>query len=120
MRSSLGLDGEGSITPPAAVCDSFTAVQTEDAAKHPRSEVGQSRPNWAVRAMSGLPPIATGLRTSRIGCFVPKIGIGGSHAAPPLPHHRTYGSVYGGSRSYANALRSRTGVIVQHPDAVRL
>ena len=27
------------------------------------------------------------------------IGIGGSLAAPPLPHHRTYGSVYGGSRS---------------------
>src|SRR5215211_90934 len=25
------------------------------------------------------------------------IGIGGSLAAPPLPHHRTYGSVYGGS-----------------------
>src|SRR5712672_2271943 len=38
--------------------------------------------------------------------FAPKIGIGGSLAAPPLPHHRTYGSVYGGSRSYANALRS--------------
>src|SRR4030081_3143238 len=37
---------------------------------------------------------------------VPEIGIGGSLAAPPLPHHRTYGSVYGGSRSYANALRS--------------
>src|SRR5258708_14722707 len=36
----------------------------------------------------------------------PQIGIGGSLAAPPLPHHRTYGSVYGGSRSYANALRS--------------
>src|SRR6267142_5792401 len=31
---------------------------------------------------------------------VPTIGIGGSLAAPPLPHHRTYGSVYGGSRSY--------------------
>jgi 4a-hydroxytetrahydrobiopterin dehydratase len=27
------------------------------------------------------------------------IGMGGSLAAPPLPHHRTYGSVYGGSRS---------------------
>ena len=40
---------------------------------------------------------------------LPKIGIGGSLAAPPLPHHRTYGSVYGGSRSCANALRSRTG-----------
>src|SRR6266567_8604237 len=25
------------------------------------------------------------------------IGIGGSLATPPLPHHRTYGSVYGGS-----------------------
>jgi hypothetical protein len=37
------------------------------------------------------------------------IGIGGSLAAPPLPHHRTYGSVYGGSRGYANALRLRTG-----------
>ncbi len=26
-----------------------------------------------------------------------EIGIGGSLATPPLPHHRTYGSVYGGS-----------------------
>jgi hypothetical protein len=25
---------------------------------------GQTRPNWAVRAMSALPPIATELRTS--------------------------------------------------------
>src|SRR5205809_4322143 len=25
------------------------------------------------------------------------IGIGGTIAHPPLPHHRTYGSVYGGS-----------------------
>ena len=33
--------------------------------------LGQSRPNWAVSAMSGLPPIATELRTSRNGSFVP-------------------------------------------------
>ena len=26
-----------------------------------------------------------------------EIGIGGSLATPPLPHHRTYGSVSGGS-----------------------
>jgi hypothetical protein len=26
--------------------------------------MGHSRPNWAVRAMSGLPPLATELRTS--------------------------------------------------------
>jgi hypothetical protein len=30
------------------------------------------------------------------------IGIGGSLATPPLPHHRTYGSVYGGSTDYAD------------------
>src|SRR6266436_5242020 len=45
-------------------------------------------------------------RPLRLSAKGPKIGIGGSLAAPPLPHHRTYGSVYGGSRSYANALRS--------------
>jgi hypothetical protein len=30
-----------------------------------------------------------------------QIGIGGSLAAAPLPHHRTYGSVSGGSVYYA-------------------
>jgi hypothetical protein len=30
------------------------------------------------------------------------IGIGAAVTRRPLPHHRTYGSVYGGSRSYAN------------------
>ena len=32
---------------------------------------GHSRPNWAVRAMSGLPPIATEYRTSLEVRFVP-------------------------------------------------
>jgi len=31
----------------------------------------QSRPNWAFRVMSGLPPIATEEPTFRIGSFVP-------------------------------------------------
>jgi len=35
---------------------------------------------------------------------VAAIGIGGSLAAPPLPHHRAYGSVHGGSRSCANTI----------------
>jgi hypothetical protein len=35
------------------------------------SGTGQSRPNWAVRAMSGLPPSATELRTSLVVRFVP-------------------------------------------------
>ena len=52
-----------------------------------------------------LPEADIGSASGHVG-FVPWIGIGGSLAAPPLPHHRTYGSVYGGSRSYANALRS--------------
>jgi hypothetical protein len=37
------------------------------------------------------------------------IGIGGSLAAPPLPHHRAYGSVHGGSRSGANTLGAGMG-----------
>ena len=35
------------------------------------SVVGQSLPKWAVRAMSGLPPIATELRTWLVVRFVP-------------------------------------------------
>src|SRR3979409_1475037 len=33
----------------------------------------------------------------------------GGLAAPPLPHHRAYGSVHGGSRSCANTCRTRMG-----------
>ncbi len=36
------------------------------------SAMGQRLPNRAFRAMSVLPPVATGLRTSRIGRFVPE------------------------------------------------
>src|SRR5271157_4672362 len=35
------------------------------------------------------------------------IGIGGSLAAPPLPHHRAYGSVHGGSVDYAAGAPAR-------------
>src|ERR1700722_4513571 len=35
------------------------------------SLLAQSRPNWAVRAMSGLPSLPTELRTSRVVCLVP-------------------------------------------------
>lgn len=40
------------------------------------SERGQSRPNPIFWAMSGLPPVATELRTSEIGSFVPEGDIG--------------------------------------------
>ena len=41
---------------------------SDPGARSPRmSETGQSRPNWAIRIMSGLPPIATVDRTSRLG-----------------------------------------------------
>ncbi len=33
--------------------------------------LSQSRPKWAVRTMSGLPPLATELRTSLVVRFVP-------------------------------------------------
>jgi hypothetical protein len=35
------------------------------------SQMGHSRPNWAIRLMSGLPPIATELRTWLEVRFVP-------------------------------------------------
>src|SRR5260370_5060636 len=63
-------------------------------------------PNIAIWRMSAFERVTDSSQTSRQVRKVPKIGIGGSLAAPPLPHHRTYGSVYGGSRSYANALPS--------------
>jgi hypothetical protein len=44
--------------------------------------------NYLSFVMRGLDP--------RIQLFA-KIGIGESLAAPPLPHHRTCGSAYGGS-----------------------
>src|SRR5215212_5630762 len=37
------------------------------------------------------------------------IGIGGNLAAPPLPHHRTYGPVYGGSADYATGAAATEG-----------
>jgi len=59
-----------------------------------------------IRERGRRQPLSNRTRLAPAGTFAygPKIGIGGSLAAPPLPHHRTYGSVYGGSRSYANPL----------------
>jgi hypothetical protein len=42
---------------------------------HVFTQPGHSRPNWAVCAMSGLPPIATELRTSLEVRFVPSSDI---------------------------------------------
>ena len=42
------------------------------------------------------------------------IGIGGSLSAPPLPHHRTYGSVYGGSVPEHVILLSKTHFDTNH------
>ena len=74
-----------------------------------RPTFGQKRRFDHASAASGLAQQPDILSVPRHVSKVPMIGIGGSLAAPPLPHHRTYGSVYGGSRSYANALRSRRG-----------
>jgi hypothetical protein len=47
------------------------------------SELGHSLPNWAVRAMSGLPPIATELRTSLEVRLVPTAVIVGLTRSSP-------------------------------------
>jgi hypothetical protein len=53
--------------------------------------IGQQRRD---RSTSGL---LTSGDLASIGEVAPLIGIGGRLAAPPLPHHRAYGSVHGGS-----------------------
>src|SRR5712692_8780674 len=73
---------------------------------HRMSVPGQTEKSGCSTRRSASPRIADIPRNHRHVSKVPRIGIGGSLAAPPLPHHRTYGFVYGGSRSYANALRS--------------
>src|SRR5450631_1397535 len=73
---------------------------------------GKKRKCPGSRGTSVLPSGADIVSLPRHVHLVPSIGIGGSLAAPPLPHHRTYGSVYGGSRSYANALRSNDSTCV--------
>jgi hypothetical protein len=40
-------------------------------------------------------------------CVCASIGIGESLAALPLPHHRTYGSVYGGSVEFRRHVWAR-------------
>jgi hypothetical protein len=87
-------------------------------ARTPRGQVKGAAPGYSARAAvrvtppslkttwwrwfgsgSRNPPVTSGL--GRVGKG--SIGIGGSLAAPPLPHHRTYGSVSGGSLDYAVA-----------------
>src|SRR4051794_3050025 len=49
------------------------------------------------------------MATSDQGESQTQIGIGVSLAAPPLPHHRTYGPVYGGSADYATGAAATEG-----------
>src|ERR1700730_19235434 len=59
--------------------------------------------------MSALPRITYSSRTARHVRKLPMIGIGGRLAAPPLPHHRAYGSVPRRFESLADTSRTRTG-----------
>src|SRR5258708_38176404 len=97
-------------------------VSLAGAIGRPRLSVASlNRPQCSSPLMSALKRITDSSRTSRQVRFAPMIGIGGSLAAPPLPHHRTYGSVYGGSSRCANTLDAcRLGVPAHSsPRAVR-
>src|ERR1022692_2043591 len=61
------------------------------------SEVERTQSASAARAGSVSAPTK----------HMPAIGIGGRVAPPPLPHHRTCGSAYGGSADEAKTARSR-------------
>ena len=47
------------------------------------------------------------------------IGIGGSLTAPPLPHHRAYGSVHGGSTDLSGWAASDRGMAKPVEEGVR-
>src|SRR5205807_7696984 len=72
-----------------------------------RPELGSPQYKARVRRITLLFPHDINMGTAPVRPNVPitttrsAIGIGGSLATPPLPHHRTYGSVYGGSADYA-------------------
>jgi hypothetical protein len=53
----------------------------------PMSEPGQSRPQGAVGAMSGLLPLATELRTLMVVRFVPHPDLCGAATASLFDHH---------------------------------
>ena len=57
------------------------------------------RDSWKLSPRTALKKLERGCATSkwRLGDLLFLIGIGGSLAAPPLPHHRTCGSASGGS-----------------------
>src|SRR5260370_39318264 len=74
------------------VCDALPSSTTHRGS--PDVAGGSAYPSIAVISIS-LPDRRDG----------PQIGIGRSLAAPPLPHHRTYGSVYAGSSTFPHALR---------------
>src|ERR1700682_4236869 len=68
---------------------------------------GQTRKSARLNGMSVLHQTADVVGPPRHVRVVPLIGIGGSLAAPALPHHRAYGSVHGGSRSCATTIGTR-------------
>jgi hypothetical protein len=74
--------------------------------------MGQTRPKWAVGIMSGLPPTATEMRTSRIGSFVPQGDIIGAQA-PSL--------LFSGKRTRVSAIdNGRHRVDQATPDELQL
>jgi len=56
-----------------------------DKTKLLKSALGQSRPKWAIRTMSGSPPLATGMRISLLVRFVPNSEVA---TISRLPEHR--------------------------------
>ena len=70
---------------------------------------GHELPRHVAERAAVMPPKVAALSRDQGGRGGPRIGIGGSLAAPPLPHHRAYGSVHGGSRSCANTPGTRMG-----------
>jgi hypothetical protein len=67
------------------------------------------RSDGSVFPFSFVPGLVPGIHGNRRGMCRESIGIGGSFAAPPLPRHRAYGSVHGGSVAASRGGRCQSG-----------
>jgi hypothetical protein len=71
----------------------------------PRNQRRAARPRCECPARVGRPSVDPETSVRSPPECPSQIGIGGSLAAPPLPHHRAYGSVHGGSTAYAPGIQ---------------
>ena len=98
----------GQSAPHGAAMDSAERPFGRQRPRAPRPTPARILPQWRDVGPGTLEMPRTGVSGRQRFGARGTIGIGGSLAAPPLPHHRAYGSVHGGSTDLSHG-RARHG-----------